>query len=188
LSITKEQVKQQIQNFPIETVRNILKLDNKGIAKLCAKISIMPKKDINGKTFFTKNDIEKLIRLKKELSQQEIIKRSIETKEIISEENQVLSEGEKQSLIISRALIKKHDLLILDEATSSIDSKNENDIQMVLDILTKNKTKIIIAHKLSTILNADKIVVLKEGKIVEIGDHNNLYKKRGEYYSFLQTL
>ena len=79
MSITDEQIKKQVQNFSVETVRNILKLDNKGIARLCAKASMMPKKDLNGKTFFTKNDIEKLLRLRKEISQQVTIKRSVET-------------------------------------------------------------------------------------------------------------
>lgn len=108
--------------------------------------------------------------------------------EIIKEEDQKLSEGEKQLLALSRALIKKHNLLILDEATSSIDSKNEKDIQTSLDILTQNKTTIIIAHKLSTILKSDKIIVMKNGKIIESGNHASLYKEKGEYYSYLQTL
>ena len=108
--------------------------------------------------------------------------------EIIKEEEQKLSEGEKQLLVISRALIKEHNLLILDEATSNIDSKNEKDIQESLDTLTKDKTTIIIAHKLSTILKADKIIVMKNGKIIETGTHSSLYKEKGEYYSYLQSL
>jgi len=108
--------------------------------------------------------------------------------EFLNENEQKLSEGEKQLLIISRSLIKNHDLLILDEATSNIDSKNEKIIQETLDNLNKDKTTIIIAHRLSTILKADKIIVMKNGKIIESGTHNSLYKEKGEYYSYLQSL
>lgn len=108
--------------------------------------------------------------------------------ETLKQENNKLSQGEKQLLALTRSLIKHHNLLILDEATSNIDSKNEKDIQDSLDILTKDKTTIIIAHKLSTILKADKIIVMKNGNIIETGTHSSLYNKKGEYYSYLQTL
>lgn len=108
--------------------------------------------------------------------------------EIIDEDDTKLSNGEKQLLVISRALIKEHDLLIQDEATSNIDSKNEAYIQNAIDTLLNDKTVIIIAHRLSTILKADKIIVLKDGKIIESGNHTSLYNKKGEYYNYLQTL
>lgn len=108
--------------------------------------------------------------------------------ELIRQEDNKLSQGEKQLLILSRALIKNHNLLILDEATSNVDSKNEKDIQTSLDTLTQDKTTIIIAHKLSTILKADKIIVMKNGNIIEVGTHSSLYNKKGEYFSYLQTL
>ena len=107
---------------------------------------------------------------------------------MIKENDNTLSEGEKQLLTITRAIIKDYDLLILDEATSSIDSKNEQNIQKFIENLPKDKTAIIIAHKLSTIIKADKIIVLKNGEIKEIGNHNSLYKEKGEYYSLLQSL
>ena len=100
----------------------------------------------------------------------------------------ILSLGEKQLLTITRAIIKDYNLLILDEATSSIDSKNEQNIQKFIENLPKDKTAIIIAHKLSTITKADKIIVLKDGQIKEIGTHKTLYKEKGEYYTLLQSL
>ena len=106
----------------------------------------------------------------------------------INEDETCLSQGEKQLLTITRAIIKDYNLLILDEATSSIDSKNEQNIQNFIQTLPKDKTAIIIAHKLSTITKADKIIVLKNGEIKEIGNHSTLYKEKGEYYSLLQSL
>lgn len=109
-------------------------------------------------------------------------------KELIKDEKENLSKGEKQLLTITRAIIKDYNLLILDEATSNIDSKNEKNIQNFIENLPQDKTAIIIAHKLSTITKADKIIVLKNGEIKEIGTPSSLYKEKGEYYSLLQSL
>jgi ABC-type multidrug transport system fused ATPase/permease subunit len=92
-----------------------------------------------------------------------------------------LSGGEKQRVSIARALLADKNILILDEATSSLDSKTEHEIQKDLEKLMKGKTSIIIAHRLSTIMKADKIVVMDNGKIVQIGKHKDLIKKRGLY-------
>lgn len=108
--------------------------------------------------------------------------------ELINENNTLISEGEKQLISITRSLIKPHSLLILDEATSSVDSKTEKLIENALKNIDKNKITIIIAHRLSTITNADKIIVIKEGKIVESGTHISLCKEKGEYYKFIQAL
>ena len=108
--------------------------------------------------------------------------------EIIKEEKQLLSQGEKQLLTITRAITKNYNLLILDEATSNIDSQNEKNIQNFIENLPSDKTAIIIAHRLSTILKADKIIVLKNGEITEIGNHHQLYNQKGEYYKFFQSL
>lgn len=108
--------------------------------------------------------------------------------ETLQEDKQQLSQGEKQLLTITRAITKDYNLLILDEATSNIDSKNEKSIQNFIDNLPNDKTAIIIAHRLSTILKADKIIVLKNGEITEIGNHHTLYNNKGEYYNFFQTL
>ena len=108
--------------------------------------------------------------------------------EIIDENNQNISEGEKQLITITRALIKKHNLLILDEATSNLDFKSEKLFSNTLKNLDNKKITIMVAHKLSTITKADKIIVMKQGKIIECGTHTSLYNKKGEYYDFLQTL
>ena len=92
-----------------------------------------------------------------------------------------LSQGQRQSIVIARAFLRKAKILILDEATSSIDTKTENDIQNSLKLLMSNKTSIIIAHRLSTIRNADNILVMKSGEIIEHGTHNKLIKKNGFY-------
>lgn len=92
-----------------------------------------------------------------------------------------LSEGQKQQLTIARAIIKDAPLLILDEATSSVDTRTELIIQQAMDNLTKGRTSFIIAHRLSTIKNADVILVLDKGDVVEQGNHETLLKKNGFY-------
>jgi len=92
-----------------------------------------------------------------------------------------LSEGQKQQLTIARAMIKNSPLLILDEATSNVDTRTELVIQKAMDQLTKGRTSFVIAHRLSTIRNADVILVLKDGDIVEQGNHNELLAQNGFY-------
>ena len=93
-----------------------------------------------------------------------------------------LSGGEKQRISIARALLKNAPILILDEATSSLDTEAEIEVQEALDNLMKGRTTLVIAHRLSTIRNADRIIALVNGKIVEEGDHEALLAKKGEYY------
>ncbi len=93
-----------------------------------------------------------------------------------------ISGGEKQRLSIARAILKNAPILILDEATSSLDTEAEIEVQEALDNLMKGKTTLMIAHRLSTIRNADRIIVLVNGEIVEQGDHETLMKKQGEYF------
>ena len=100
---------------------------------------------------------------------------------LIKDNGSNLSQGQRQSIVIARAFLRESRILILDEATSSIDTKTENDIQNSLNILMKNKTSIIIAHRLSTIRNADNILVMDKGEIIESGTHDNLLKKNGFY-------
>ncbi|WP_125588080.1 ABC transporter ATP-binding protein [Companilactobacillus jidongensis] len=92
-----------------------------------------------------------------------------------------LSVGQKQLLTIARALIRNAPMLILDEATSSVDTRTEEQIQKAMDLLTKGRTSFVIAHRLSTIKNADVILVVKDGEIIERGDHNELMKENGFY-------
>ena len=93
-----------------------------------------------------------------------------------------ISGGEKQRLSIARAILKNVPILILDEATSSLDTEAEIEVQEALDNLMKDKTTLMIAHRLSTIRNADRIIVLVNGEIVEQGDHETLMQKKGEYF------
>lgn len=92
-----------------------------------------------------------------------------------------LSGGQRQRIALARALLKNAPILILDEATSALDTESERHIQLALDTIRQNRTCIVIAHRLSTIESADRIIVLKEGKIVEVGEHAELIKKRGVY-------
>ena len=105
---------------------------------------------------------------------------------LIGENGVRLSGGEKQRLSIARAMMKKSSIILLDEATSSLDSETETKIQEALRILTKNKTTIVIAHRLSTILNSNNIYVIDSGKVVESGKHEDLMNKSDLYKSFYE--
>ncbi|TDT71454.1 ATP-binding cassette subfamily B protein [Hypnocyclicus thermotrophus] len=110
-----------------------------------------------------------------------------EYNEILSEEGGNLSKGEKQLISITRAILANHDILILDEATSNVDTITEKHIQEGMLNLMKGKTSFIIAHRLSTIKEADKIIVIDNGEIVEIGTHNDLLTRKGFYYNLYTT-
>mgnify|MGYP001426352118 CR=1 FL=1 len=105
---------------------------------------------------------------------------------IIGENGVRLSGGEKQRLSIARAMLKKSSIILLDEATSSLDSDTEEKIQNAISLLTKNKTTLVIAHRLSTILNANVIYVVKEGKIVTNGSHKELLSNSEIYKNFYE--
>ncbi len=100
---------------------------------------------------------------------------------MIGEQGVRLSGGERQRLAIARALLKDPPILILDEATSSLDSESEREVQQALDRLIKGRTTLVIAHRLSTVRNADRIIVLADGKIVESGSHPELLQQNGLY-------
>jgi ATP-binding cassette, subfamily B, bacterial HlyB/CyaB len=100
----------------------------------------------------------------------------------IGERGQSLSGGQKQRIAIARALFKQPRILIFDEATSALDSESERAIQQNLDQILKDRTTLIIAHRLSTVRNADRIVVLDRGTVVEQGNHYSLMKQKGMYY------
>ena len=99
-----------------------------------------------------------------------------------------LSQGQRQLLAIARAAIADPPVLILDEATSSIDTRTEKIVQEGMDALMKGRTTFVIAHRLSTIRNSDVIIVLEQGRIVEMGDHDELLQKKGRYYQLYTGL
>lgn len=106
---------------------------------------------------------------------------------VIEEDGGMLSQGQKQLLCITRVMLTEPPMLILDEATSSIDTRTEIKIQSAFNRLMEGRTSFIVAHRLSTIQNADVILVMKEGKIIEQGNHNELLGKKGFYYQLYNS-
>jgi ATP-binding cassette subfamily B (MDR/TAP) protein 1 len=106
---------------------------------------------------------------------------------IVGTKGSKLSGGQKQRIAIARAILTKPKILILDEATSALDNKSEKEVQKALDIVSQGITTIIVAHRLSTIRNADNIIVLNKGKIAEQGNHEELLKLQGHYYDLVKN-
>jgi subfamily B ATP-binding cassette protein MsbA len=111
-----------------------------------------------------------------------ITKKEAGFKTNIGDRGTKLSGGERQRLTIARAIVKNPPILILDEATSSLDTESERLVQDAINNMMQNRTSIVIAHRLSTIRHADEIIVLQKGEIVERGTHDELLKKEGYYY------
>ncbi|MFY9203571.1 MAG: ATP-binding cassette domain-containing protein, partial [Limnochordia bacterium] len=106
---------------------------------------------------------------------------------ILSEDGSNLSQGQRQLLAIARAILADPAILILDEATSSVDTRTEQQIQSAMLELMKGRTSFVIAHRLSTIRNADLIVVIDQGRIVEQGKHQELLERKGFYYNLYMS-
>ncbi|CAM3573388.1 peptidase domain-containing ABC transporter [Flavobacterium chungbukense] len=98
-----------------------------------------------------------------------------------------MSTGQKQRLLIARAVYKNPEILFFDEATSALDANNEKEIMKKLDVFFKDKTVVVIAHRLSTVMNADQIVVLDKGKIIEMGSHSALVAQKGNYFELVRN-
>ena len=105
----------------------------------------------------------------------------------VGAEGMGMSTGQKQRLLIARAVYKNPEILFFDEATSALDANNEKEIMQKLDTFFKNKTVVVIAHRLSTVMNADQIVVLDKGKIIEIGNHSALVEQKGNYFELVKN-
>lgn len=98
-----------------------------------------------------------------------------------------LSQGQKQRILIARAVYKNPDFIFLDEATNALDAKNERAIVENLNAFYKGRTVVVVAHRLSTVKNADQIIVIDGGKVVEIGNHDTLIEKKGAYYNLVKN-
>ena len=104
---------------------------------------------------------------------------------IVGDSGNKLSGGQKQRISIARAVLKNPPIMVLDEATSALDPESEKLVQDALEKMTKNRTSIVIAHRLSTVKNADHIAVLDKGQIIEKGNHNELMKLKRVYYKYV---
>ena len=106
---------------------------------------------------------------------------------VIGEGGASLSGGEKQRISIARAIMKDAPIIILDEATANVDPENEKELMEAIDALTKEKTIFMIAHRLKTVRNADRILVLNQGRIVQQGKHEELIQQEGIYKRFVES-
>ncbi|MBO6040959.1 MAG: ATP-binding cassette domain-containing protein, partial [Oscillospiraceae bacterium] len=128
----------------------------------------------------TDEDIERALELVSATGVIEKLEKGLDTD--VGEGGDLLSTGEKQLLSFARAILAEPKILVLDEATASVDTITEQKIQSAIDTIIRGRTSIVIAHRLSTVRNADVILVVRDGKIIEQGRHDELMRDRGHYY------
>ena len=172
---------QSIYNSTIESIRKNVSLVNQDTTLFDDTIK-------NNIIYANENvDSEEIIEVAKQSHCHEFIENlPLKYETIIGENGVRLSGGEKQRISIARAMLKKSRIILLDEATSALDSETESKIQEGLKILTKNKTTIVIAHRLSTVLNSHNIYVIDKGKVLANGKHEELLKESEEYKNFYE--
>ncbi len=130
---------------------------------------------------FTEEQFEKVSQISRASEFIEKLPEKYET--IVGERGVLLSTGQRQRISIARAILKDPSILIFDEATASLDNESEKMIQRAMDDVMKDRTSFIIAHRLSTIIEADRILVIEKGRIIESGNHSELIRKKGQYYT-----
>jgi subfamily B ATP-binding cassette protein MsbA len=172
---------QSIYSTTIESVR-------KNISLVSQDTTLFDDTIKNNIIYANKNiDHEEIIEAAKQSHCHEFIENlPLKYETVIGENGVRLSGGEKQRISIARAMLKKSRIILLDEATSALDSETESKIQEALKILTKNKTTIVIAHRLSTVLNSHNIYVIDKGKVLANGKHEELLKESEEYKNFYE--
>jgi len=172
---------QSIYSSTIESIRNNVSLVSQDTTLFDDTIK-------NNIIYANENiDPEEIIEVAKQSHCHEFIENlPLKYETVIGENGVRLSGGEKQRISIARAMLKKSRIILLDEATSALDSETESKIQEALKILTKNKTTIVIAHRLSTVLNSHNIYVIDKGKVLANGKHEELLKESEEYKNFYE--
>ncbi len=196
----KSTIAQILQNFyPTQKGQILidgLAIDEIGLKKLRANIGIVPQEILlfggsikenilYGKPTASQDEIEEAARQANALEFINAFPEGFDT--LVGERGVKLSGGQKQRIAIARAVLKNPSILILDEATSSLDAESEHLVQQALELLMEGRTTLIIAHRLTTIRNADNILILKDGKIVESGTHEELLKiEKGNYSNLIK--
>jgi ATP-binding cassette subfamily B protein len=165
-----------LRSFSLETIRN-------NIAVVLQDVFLFSDTVLNNITLNKKHiSREQVVEAAKNVGLHDFIMKLPDNYDFnVKERGAALSTGQRQLVSFIRAYVHNPKILVLDEATSSIDTKTEELIQSAIEKLTKNRTSIIVAHRLSTIKNADKIIVLDRGEIMEFGTHNELLSQNGFY-------
>jgi ATP-binding cassette, subfamily B, bacterial len=175
-----------ISNNPLEEIENTLWRNKCGV--ILQDSFIFSDTILYNITLEKKYNYEKLLKAINLANIEDFInKLPLKMETIIGSEGVGISQGQKQRIFIARAIYKNPDYLFFDEATNSLDSKNEKLIVENINNYFKEKTMIIVAHRLSTVKNADQIIVLDNGNIIEKGNHNDLIKLKGKYFELIQN-